>query len=68
MEIGAVVTATGVPAQVQTAIGAASTLLAGCVSSLKNIKEYGPVMQNLKAAKQSSKTTLLSDSTIFSPD
>jgi hypothetical protein len=37
--------------QLQTAIGAATTLLAGCVYTLSKIKEYAPVIQRLKAAE-----------------
>jgi hypothetical protein len=49
--IGGVVTA-GTIAQVQTAIGAATVLLAGCVYALQKIKDYGPVCQSLKAAEK----------------
>ncbi len=49
--IGGTVTA-GTIAQVQTAVGAATVLLAGCVYALKKIKDYGPVRQSLKAAEE----------------
>jgi hypothetical protein len=54
-EIGAGIggaVAAGTIAQVQTAIGAATVLLAGCVYALQKIKDYGPVHQKLKAAEE----------------
>ena len=48
---GGAVTA-GTIAQVQTALGAVTVLLAGCVYALKKIKDYGPMCQDLKAAEE----------------
>jgi hypothetical protein len=51
--VGGVGTAIGAGsiAQVQTAIGAATTLLAGGVYALQKIKEYSPVVAQLRAAE-----------------
>jgi hypothetical protein len=53
MAVAGMATAEGgvVLSQMQTAIGAATTLLAGCAYTLAKIKEYGPVIQQLKAAE-----------------
>lgn len=41
----------GLLSQLQSAIGAATTLLAGCIYAATKAKEYGPVIENLKQAE-----------------
>jgi hypothetical protein len=47
----------GAIAQIQTAIGAATALLAGCVFAITKLKEYGPAAKNLRAAEEEFKDT-----------
>ncbi|MES0094593.1 hypothetical protein [Mesorhizobium sp. M0030] len=42
---------TGLLSQLQSGIGAAATLFAGCLYAIDKIKDYGPVSQQLKAAE-----------------
>jgi hypothetical protein len=47
----------GAIAQIQTAIGATTALLAGCIFALHKLKEYGPAIKDLRGAEEAFKDT-----------